>query len=158
MRAATPYFAKRCDEHFEVGPKYLLSECLERSINSHRHYFVQLHEAWLQLPEDIAGEFPTFDKFRATGLIATGHYNQRSIICASAEESRRMASFVAPFDDLAIVSVHGPAVVVRTAKSQSYRAMNKAEFRKSKEAVLAWAWGIVGVDPETGNANAGRAA
>jgi hypothetical protein len=155
---ATQRQAKRCSEQFEDGKRYLLVEHQERSINSHNHYFAQLGEAFDNLPEDIAHEFPTFAKFRATGLISTGFYNQRSILCASEEEARRVASFVAPFDDLAIVSVHGSAVVVRTAKSQSYRAMDKAEFRKSKEAVLAWAWGLVGVDPETGNANAGKAA
>lgn len=155
---ATSYQLKRCQEHFEDGQRYLLAEQNERSQATHAHYFAALQEAFNNLPEDIGHEFPTFDKFRATGLISTGFYNQRSVICASDDEARKVAAFVAPMDDLAIVSVSGSAVVVRTAKSQSYRAMDKSEFRKSKEAMLAWAWALCGVDPETGNANAGQAA
>lgn len=155
---ATSYQLKRCAEHFDDGNRYILVEHQERSSATHSHYFAALKEAFDNLPEDISGEFPTFEKFRATGLIAAGFHNERRIICASADEARRVAAFIEPMDPLAIVAVAGPAVVVRTAKSQSYRAMDKAEFRASKEAVLAWAWGLVRVDAETGNANAGRAA
>lgn len=158
FRAATPYFTKRCEEAFEVGQKHFLIEHQERSTASHGHYFAALHEAWMNLPEDIAHEFPTFDKFRATGLISTGYYNERRILCANEADAQRMAAFMQPLDPLAIISWHGCAVVARTAKSQSYRAMNKQEFRASKEAVLAWAWALIGVDPATGNANAGQAA
>jgi hypothetical protein len=158
MRAASPYFVRRAEQEYTRGARYMLIEHQERSASAHNHYFASLTEAWMNLPEDIAGEFPTFEKFRATGLIATGFYDERRIICPSAEEAERMAAFIAPLNELAVVSHCGPAVVVRTPKSQSYRAMNKAEFRKSKEAVLAWAWGLVGVDPETGNREAGRAA
>lgn len=155
---ATKAQAKRCAEQFEEGRRYFLVEHQERSTATHNHYFVQLQEAFDNLPEDIAHEFPTFEKFRATGLIATGFYDERRIICATEEGARRMAAFIAPLAPLAIVSVHGQALVVRTAKSQSYRSMDKATFRKSKEAVLAWAWGLCGVDAETGNREAGRAA
>lgn len=158
MRAATPYFVRRAEQDYAKGTRYMLVEQQERSAQSHAHYFASLHEAWMNVPEEIAHEFPTFDKFRASALIATGFYNERQIICPSAAEAERMAAFMQPLDPLAIISWNGPAVIARTAKSQSYRAMDKAEFRKSKEAVLAWAWNLVGVDPETGNANAGRAA
>lgn len=155
----TKYQLGRCAEHFEEGGVYELVEHAERSGATHRHFFVALKDAFDNLPHEIEAEFDgSFEKFRATGLISTGFYNERRILCASDDEARRMAAFMAPMDPLAIVSVHGPAIVARTAKSQSYRAMNKAEFRKSKEAVLAWAWGIVGVDPATGNKEAGRAA
>lgn len=155
---ATSYQLKRCSDHFEDGQRVLMVEHKERSTNTHNHYFAALHDAWQNLPEGIADEFISFDQFRATALIATGYYNERRVICATAEDAERLAAFIRPINPLAIISVHGNAIVERTAKSQRYRAMDKAEFRKSKEAVLAWAWGLCGVDPETGNANAGQAA
>lgn len=155
---ATSYQLKRCNETFEDGGRYLFIQHLERSLQSHQHYFASLTEAWMNLPEDITHEFPTFEKFRATGLIATGFYNEKRIICADEHEAKRMAAFIAPLAPLAIVSSYKQAVVVRTAKSQSYRAMPKGEFQKSKVAVLAWAWALVGISPEEGNANAGKAA
>lgn len=155
---ATSYQAKRCAEHFQEGQRVFLVEHQERSTQSHQHFFASLRDAWLNLPEDIAHEFPTVEKFRATGLISTGFYHERRVLCASPEEAQRVAAFIAPINELAIVSVHGCAVVERTAKSQSYRAMDKKEFRASKDAVLAWAWALCGVDAETGNREAGRAA
>lgn len=155
---ATSYQLTRCREHFTEGERYDLVENHERTAKSHKHYFAQLREAWLNLPEDIAHEFPTVHHLRAAALIATGFYHQRSVMCSSQEEARRVAAFVAPLDEYALVSVNGTAVVMRSAKSQNYRAMDKKEFARSKEAVLAWVWNLVGVDPALGNREAGQAA
>lgn len=155
---ATERQRMRCQEQFKDGHRYLLVEHQERSLANHNHYFVCLHEAWVNLPEDISHEFTTFEKFRATGLIATGFYNERQIICPSEDEARRMAAFVTGINDLAIVSVHGCAVVARTPKSQSKTAMGKAEFHKSKEATLAWAAEMANIDLATLVSNANRAA
>jgi len=155
---ATQRQGLRCKEQFEEGKKYLLVEQRDRSIGSHNHYFAALNEAWMNLPEGIEDEFPTFEKFRATGLIATGFYDERQLICATPEEARRIAAFMRRPEDLSIVSVNGCAVVERTAKSQSWRAMDKVEFRKSKETVLAWTADLCGVEIATLTSNAGQAA
>lgn len=158
FRASSGFFARRADQEFEKDNRYLLAEIQERSPRSHSHYFASLNEAWTQLPENISARFPSAEHLRKTALIETGHFNQRQIICASDEEARRLSALVASLDEYALVSLHGPAVVVRTAKSQSYRSMKREEFKRSKDDVLAYAWQLCGIDPETGNANAGAAA
>jgi hypothetical protein len=155
---ATPFQLKRCEEHFEDGKRYLLAEHQDRSTASHNHYFASVAEGWQQMPEKLADEFPTPEMLRKKALIATGYYDQRSIICASPAEAKRMAAFIAPLDDFAVVSVCGPAVVVRTAKSQSRKAMGGKAFNASKQSVLAWVSDLVGVDLATLTANTGRAA
>jgi hypothetical protein len=158
FRPAAPLFVRQAQDRFTPGEKYSLVEYLERSATSHRHYFIALNEAWQNLPETVAGEYPTVEHLRKRALIMTGYRDERSIMCADAAEATRFAAFIKPTDDFSVVSVHGPAVVVWTAKSQTYKAMGKRDFNASKDAVLGYAWGLCGVDPETGNKQAGRAA
>jgi hypothetical protein len=51
-------------------------------------------------------------------------------------------------DDFAIVSATEVTVRVWTAKSQSMKAMGKAEFQRSKTAVLDLVSAMIGVKPE----------
>jgi len=158
MVPATSYQATRCAERFEDGKRYLLVEHEDRSHKSHSHFFASLREAFNQLPHDIADDFTSFDHFRSVGLISNGFYHQREFACASREEARRLAAFLRPMAPLSIVAVHEAVVVERTAKSMSYRAMPKGEFQKAKQALIEWAWNLVGVTPEEGAKHAGRAA
>ena len=66
--------------------------------------------------------------------------------------------FVRAGDDFAVISVAGNAVVERRARSQSHRAMPKGEFQRSKDAVLDFISKLIGVDTQTLEANAARAA
>ena len=157
MKPASPYWAKKADERFVIGQRYMIEERLERSAKSHQHYFANLHEAWMNLPEKEAERFPTVEHLRKFALIKTGHYDSESLVLPSHDDALRVASFVRR-DDFTIVVVSENLVVRYTAKSQSARAMDKGEFQKSKDDVLAFVWGLVGVDPATGNANAGQAA
>jgi hypothetical protein len=152
------YWQKKADERYVIGERYQLVEHQDRSAASHNHYFAALHEAWTNLPESISFEFPSSEHLRKRGLILTGYRDERSIVCASKAEAMRFAAFIKPMDDFAVVSVHECAVVVWTAKSQSTRAMGRKEFNESKQKVLAYVWELCGVDPETGNKNAGMAA
>lgn len=154
----TPYWEKKADERFVIGLKYLMIEQLERSINAHRHYFANLHEAWTNVPEDRTAEFPSIEHFRKRGLIATGWRDETVSVFSSHDDALKSAALILPRTEFEVVVVHQNTVTVLTPKSQSMRAMGAKDFQKSKADVLGWAWGIVGVDPETGNANAGRAA
>jgi hypothetical protein len=158
MHPITPYWAKKADERFCIGEKYLLLEHHERSAATHAHYFAALHDAWLNLPEALASEFPTVDVLRARALIATGFRNEQDFVASSKAEALRLAAFLRPIDTYALTVVNGATVTRLTAKSQSMRAMGKAEFQRSKEAVLSYVWELVGVDPATGNKEAGQAA
>ena len=51
-------------------------------------------------------------------------------------------------DDFAIVVVTGSVVTRFTAKSQSQRAMGKADFQASKDAVLDLAAQLIGATPQ----------
>jgi len=73
-------------------------------------------------------------------------------------EARRLAAFIKPMDDYALVSVKDNVVVVFTAKGQSLRAMDRAEFQQSKDAVLQILGDMLSVTPAELLKNAGAAA
>ncbi len=136
---------KECDRLYTIGERYLLEDVHERSAKSHAQFFAALREAWLSLPDHLAQQFPTPESLRKHALIRTGFRDERSIAASSRAEALRLASFVRPMDDHAIVTVTGSLVVVYTAKSQSYRQMGKADFQRSKQAVLDFVDDMLGV-------------
>lgn len=141
-----PRHAKRCDEVFVVGETYTLIQHEERSGKSHRHYFSCIKSAWENLPEHIAERFPTPDHLRKFALIKAGYRDERSIVTASKAEAVRVAAFIRPMDEYAIVTVHEAVVTVYTPKSQSTRAMGKKDFQSSKDAVLDVLASLIEVD------------
>jgi len=158
LTPASPYWAKKADEQYVIGERYLVEVQHERSIASHRAYFAQLNEAFMSLPEHIAERFPSVEALRKFALIQTGHRDERSIVCSSRAEAARLAAFIRPMDDFAIVSVSEAVVVVMTAKSQSFRAMGKQAFNRSRDDVLNYVASLIGVPAETLQQNTGRAA
>lgn len=151
-------FQKRAERQYVEGEIYRLGVIEERSTNSHSHYFASVKEAWKNLHEDAADHFPTADHLRKYALIKCGFYNERTVALGSPAEAERVASFVAPFDEYAIVTVTGTVVSIYTPKSQSYRAMEKGEFQRSKQAVLDYLASMVGVSAKQLGDEAGRAA
>lgn len=149
LHPVSAYWAKRADQQWVVGERYLIETQHERSAASHRHYFAALHEAFMNLPEHIAAGFPTVEHLRKRALISTGYRDERSIVAASKAEALRLAAFVRPLDDTAFVSISGTTVAVMTAKSQSMRAMGKAEFQRSKDDVLNFVASLIGISRET---------
>lgn len=142
------------DAHFVIGERYMLVEEKQRSGASHRHYFAAVSEAWANLPEERAKEYPSADHLRKFALIMTGYRDERTLVASSRAEAQRLAAFVKPMDDYAVVTVEGALVRVFTAKTQNMRAMDKATFQASKDAVLDYLAEMVGVEP----ADLGRAA
>jgi hypothetical protein len=134
-----PRCMKLCDDHFIIGETYSLAPVAERSRASHNHFFAMLTEAWQTLPERLSGDFPTPEHLRKRALIMTGHYDAHSTVCASAAEAARLAAFARPIDEFSVITVDGLIVTHARAKSQSVRAMGKADFQKSKDDVLTYA-------------------
>lgn len=153
-----PYFKDEIAKSFEDGHLYRLEEVKERSQASHAHYFASVHDGWQSLPENMIERFPSADHLRKWCLIRAGFSHSRSIACDSPEEARKVAAFVQPFDEFAVVSVGGTVVTVFTAMSQSYKDMGKVEFAKSKDAVLELIASMIGTDRQTLESNAGAAA
>lgn len=141
--------ARLADQQFVIGQSYVLSEVEERSSASHRHFFSLVREAWMNLPEALAERFPSAEHLRKYALVKAGYRDERSIACASKAEAQRVGAFVKPMDDYAVVVIFEATVMVYTAKSQSVRAMGKADFQASKEAVLGALADMIGVDVTT---------
>ena len=143
-----PRHAKECDARYVIGEHYALEEIQERSTKSHAQYFAALKEAWLNLPEKMATDFATVEHLRKFALIRCGFYDKRSVSAASRAEALRLAAFIRPMDEYAIVTVSASLVEVYTAKSQSYRTMPKQEFQDSKSKVLDYVASLIDVRPE----------
>lgn len=139
FRPTTPFWARQAKKHYVNGEVYNIADQPERSTNSHRHFFAALHEAWTNLPEAKSEQYPSAEHFRKRGLIECGFYDCASIACASKAEAARVAGFMRPTDEYAVITVSGATVTRYVAKSQSSRAMGKEAFQASKQAVLDWA-------------------
>jgi hypothetical protein len=142
-----PRFAKMADEQFVIGQQYRMAPVEDRSRASHNQYFAMINEAWSNLPDGLIDQYPTPEALRKKALIKAGYRDERSIVAASKAEALRVASFIRPMDDTAVVVVHEAVVLVLTAKSQSLRAMGKADFQASKDAVLSVLANLIGVAP-----------
>lgn len=133
------------DRTYVDGEEYRLGVIEERSANSHNHLFACVADAWLNLPDDQALNFPTPDALRKHALIMTGHREERKLVCSSPNEARKVAAFIRPHDDYAIISVSGPIVIEWRAKSMSRKAMGGPTFQKTKTDVLDYISGMIGV-------------
>jgi hypothetical protein len=141
-----PRHQKAADAEFVIGQVYTLEEVKGRSQVSHNHYFAAIQSGWMNLPEQVAERFPTTEHLRKWCLIRSGYHDQRSIVAASKAEARRVAAFIKPIDEFAVVVVSECTVTVYTAKSQSKKAMGAADFQASKQAVLDLIAEMIGVE------------
>lgn len=156
--AMVPLRPAHADKVFVVGETYPLVVNEDRSANSHKHYHACVNEAWRNLPDHMAVEFATPDHLRKAALVETGYYTERRLICSSPGEARKVAAFMRAGEEYAIISVAGCAVIERKPKSQSYRAMPKGEFQKSKTDVLDYLAKLIGVETAALEDNARHAA
>lgn len=147
---------QRANERFVVGERYVIEVKEVRSEASHRQYFAAIRAAFMN-NDAIADRFQNTEALRKYVLIKAGYRDERSIACASKAEAGRLAAFIKPMDDFAIVTVTGAVVTVYTAKSQSMRAMGKKEFQASKDAVLNVLADMIGTSKQA-LADAGKAA
>lgn len=138
-------FRKVADAHYVIGERYALVEHHERSSATHRHYFAAINEAWQSLPERMSAQFATSEHLRKFALVRTGYHDSHSIVASSKTEALRLAAFIRPVDEFAIVTVEGATVTRFTAKSQSMKAMGGKTFQESKQKVLDYIDDLLGV-------------
>lgn len=146
FRPAAPYWGQRADKSYVVGEVYRLVTHEERSQASHNHYFATIQNGFDNLPDAMRDQFPTAEHLRKKLLIRAGYADERSIVCASKAEARRMAAFIRPIDEYAVVSASECVVRVFTAQSQSKTAMGAKRFQESKQAVLDQLDDLLGVE------------
>lgn len=122
-----------------------------RSLNSHRHQFAFVREAWQNLPEPLqsAPWAETPETMRKHALIATGFHQSYTLDCgANATAQRIKAQLVraeARAEGYAIGRVRGPILTIWTPESQSMRSMGGKRFQESKEKILDWMAAQIGV-------------
>jgi hypothetical protein len=143
-----PQFAQKVREAFVPGQVYRLMEYDERSPDSHKQYFATIREGFINLPEDWAECFADETHLRKWLLIRCGFRNEKVVVCKTHAEALRTAAFVQEIDEYAVVIPSGLVVRFLHAKSQSYRAMGKAEFERSKTATLDLLAQMLEVSPE----------
>ena len=156
--AMLPLYPGAAARQYEKGGVYPLEVREDRSANTHRHYFACINDGWANLPEVHTERFPTSEHLRKYLLIKAGYFDARTIVAASKAEAQRIAAFIKPMDEFAVVTAREATVAVYTARSQSVRAMGKAEFQRSKDAVLDELAAMIGVEREALAQNAGKAA
>lgn len=144
-----PRWPRLAASRFVGGEDYALVALEHRSDKTHAHQFAWLREAWANLPEGLAEQFPTPEHLRKRGLIETGYYVEQMIDAGSNAAALRVAAYMRAKDEFSHVVVRGAYAVERVAKSQSRRAMDAREFQASKSALLDWCAALIGVSPET---------
>lgn len=158
MIPASQFWSRKADQAFVVGEAYKMVEHHDRSANSHRHFFASVHEGWSNLPDQLLETYPTSEHLRKKALIWKGYRDERTIVAASGAEAQRIAAFVKPMDDFAVVTVKDAVVRVWTAKSQSMKAMGNRDFQQSKSDVLDFIDDLLRVDRGSTAENAKQAA
>ena len=143
-----PRFHNLANAEFVVGERYRCEVQEDRSWVSHKHQFAWLHEAWLTLPEHIAGRFLNEDQLRKHGLIAGGFCDSTTVPCASRAEAERWYKHLRSREPDTIITINGNVLIQFTAHSQSRRAMDAKTFQRSKQAVLDYVAGLLEAEPE----------
>lgn len=146
--AMIPRSPKLANEAYCVGEVYILVPHEDRSDASHNHEFGWLRDAWLNLKSEDAASFPTPTHLRKRALIEANFYDEEIIDADTSQAAERVAAFVRKKDDFALVIVRDNLVIVRTAKSQSRRSMDKDTFQKSKTALIEIVSEMIDVTPE----------
>lgn len=125
-----------------------------RSQATHAHQWAEIAEAWHNLPEAVQ-HMPwaaNAETLRKHALIVTGWHDVETVDAGSKAAAERVAALLSRHatqaHGYAITQAKGPVVTCWTPRSQSYRAMGKDDFQKSKSAVLEWIAQQVGVTPD----------
>jgi hypothetical protein len=153
-----PHFRKQCDIQFVLDEGYVLDIHDDISTASRGHYFAALKDAWMNIHENDAARFPTAEHLRKYALCHTGWADERTVVCDSEPEAKRLAITIRAFDGYAVIARKDNIVQIWTARSQSARSMTKEEFQKSKTDVLDYITDLIGVKRSELEKQAGKTA
>jgi hypothetical protein len=153
-----PRFKRLCDQQFEVNGEYPLTISEHRSMASHNFFFAWLGEAFDNLAEEYAQEFPTVEHMRAWALVQAGYATESNFVLDTAKDARQMAIALRKTSPLAVIKVSGNVVKHFEAESQSTAAMGKERFEASKSKVIEIVAAMARTTPAELKKNAGRSA
>lgn len=141
-----PRFHNLANAEFTVGERYRCEVQEDRSWVSHRHQFAWLHKAYMSLPEHVAARFKNEEQLRKHGLIAGGFCDSTTIVCASKAEAERWCEYLRKREPDTIIQISGNVLIQFTARSQARNAMDATTFQRSKQAVLDYVDGLLGIE------------
>ena len=150
-------FEAQAARELVIGEVYLFEPVEEAQSARDRAYHAAIREAWTNLPEHIAEEFPNPTDFRKYLLVKAGFCTTTRLPFASA----RAAIDALPLlrYDGAVVQVAGAVVTVRRPMSQKLRGgMSKEERHRSYQETQDLAASMIGVSQNDLASNAARAA
>jgi hypothetical protein len=130
----------------DVGAVHGWQMAEHRSKSSHDHFFACVNEAWKNLPEDLADDFPSPEHLRKWSLIKAGFCSETRIVCANNSEAMTLATKAKSLDKYSVVAIDEKAVTIWTADSQRRDAMGRQAFQEAKERALHIISNLLGVD------------
>lgn len=151
-------YRKVAERQFGAGGEYILEPVPERNMRLHSRYFATLHEYFQNVPEKMAARWPTEQHFRRWLLIEADWFDEKEFDMISEKHAKGLGTFIRINDPYARIMVRGTKVIVRTAKSQSLKAMGAEDFKQSQKDVLELCEQLVGTPRGVVGKNAGRAA
>lgn len=139
-----------CQHNLHPWEHVTLTIWRARTKRTHNHQFAWLHDALENLPEKYLDEpwAQTEDHLRKYALIRTGYFNCQTIPVDSREEAMRWATILREMDSYCIVVARDDVVYRYTAQSQKMKEMGRDRFQKSKQAILEFIAGLIGVHHE----------
>lgn len=146
FKATSAYHARALDKALVVGEVLTWEQIEVRSLESHKHFFAAVHDAWLNLPETISTEFPSSEHLRKFCLIKAGFCTVTKIACMTNREAVKLITSVSEMDGFAVCEVAGNIATVYRAHSQSMKAMGQKKFQESKTAVLEILSAMIGAE------------
>jgi hypothetical protein len=137
----------RCDKELVIGETLTWAPVEHRSSETHRHLFACIKNAWDNLPEALAAEYPSPEALRKWALIQIGHCSMVRLAFANNAEAMKAAMVMREIDGYAEIGVNGNAVVMRRAKSIARGAVrSRKDFAEIKEKVLTTLSQLIGAD------------
>ena len=133
----------------ETGSVHGWQMAEHRSKASHDHWFAIVNEAWKNLPEELADDFPSPEFLRKYALIKAGFCSETRIVCANNSEAMTLATKAKAMDKFALVAIDGKSVTIWTADSQRKDAMGRKLFQEAKERAIDVISQLIGTDAAT---------
>jgi hypothetical protein len=143
---AMPGHAKRMDKALVIGEVLQWEQINSRSVESHKHYFAVIADAWANLPELWATALSSPEHLRKHCLIMAGYCTTIQIVCATNSDAVKACAQFKAMDTYCVCSINDRVATVSTAISQSVKAMGGKVFQQSKERVLQIISEIIGAD------------
>ncbi|MHB8272022.1 hypothetical protein [Bradyrhizobium sp.] len=130
----------------------------DRSMEFHKAYFAQIHEAFKNLDEQYDGKFPDSEYLRKWALVECGYYTESTFAMDTPKDARALGIAIRKRDRYAIITIKGSVVKVFDPLSQSVPHMDAVAFKESAQAVLDLISGMARTTPAELKKNAGRSA